>query len=34
MLKVDVPEWKTSPSYPPQALFGDIQYVPNTTTRV
>ena len=28
--KVDVPEWKTSPSYPPQALFGDVQYVPNT----
>lgn len=27
--KVDVPEWKTSPSYPPQSLFGDIQYVPN-----
>ncbi|MEM7080423.1 MAG: TonB-dependent receptor [Pseudomonadota bacterium] len=26
--KVDVPEWKTSPSYPPQALFGDIQFVP------
>lgn len=27
--KVDVPEWKTSPSYPPQSLFGDIQSVPN-----
>ncbi len=27
--KVDVPEWKTSPSYPPQSLFGDIQTVPN-----
>tara|TARA_B110000285_G_scaffold78077_1_gene89943 strand:- start:6056 stop:8950 length:2895 start_codon:yes stop_codon:yes gene_type:complete len=27
--KVDVPEWKTSPSYPPQALFGDIQTVQN-----
>ena len=26
--KVDVPVWKTSPSYPPQALFGDIQYMP------
>lgn len=26
--KVDVPVWKTSPSYPPQALFGDIQFVP------
>ena len=26
--KIDVPEWKTSPSYPPQALFGDIQLVP------
>ena len=26
--KVDVPEWKTSPSYPPQALFGDVQFVP------
>ena len=26
--KVDVPVWKTSPSYPPQALFGDIQYLP------
>ncbi len=26
--KVDVPEWNTSPSYPPQALFGDIQFVP------
>lgn len=28
--KVDVPEWKTSPSYPPQALFGDVQFVPST----
>ncbi|MEM7218561.1 MAG: TonB-dependent receptor [Pseudomonadota bacterium] len=27
--KVDVPEWKTSPSYPPQALFGDVQFVPS-----
>lgn len=27
--KVDVPVWKTSPSYPPQSLFGDIQSVPN-----
>ena len=27
--KIDVPEWKTSPSYPPQALFGDIQTVQN-----
>jgi len=27
---IDVPNWKTSPSYPPQALFGDIQYVPPT----
>ncbi len=27
--KVDVPEWKTSPSYPPQSLFGDVQSVPN-----
>ena len=26
--KVDVPEWNTSPSYPPQALFGDVQFVP------
>ena len=26
--KVDVPVWKTSPSYPPQALFGDIQFLP------
>ena len=26
--RVDVPEWKTSPSYPPQALFGDIQFLP------
>ena len=26
--KVDVPVWKTSPSYPPQALFGDIQQLP------
>ena len=26
--KVDVPEWNTSPSYPPQALFGDIQFLP------
>lgn len=26
--KIDVPNWKTSPSYPPQALFGDIQAVP------
>lgn len=26
--RVNVPVWKTSPSYPPQALFGDIQYVP------
>jgi outer membrane receptor protein involved in Fe transport len=25
---IDVPDWKTSPSYPPQALFGDIQSVP------
>jgi iron complex outermembrane receptor protein len=25
---IDVPNWKTSPSYPPQALFGDIQFVP------
>ena len=26
--KVDVPQWNTSPSYPPQALFGDIQFLP------
>jgi outer membrane receptor protein involved in Fe transport len=26
--KVDVPEWNTSPSYPPQALFGDVQFLP------
>ena len=26
--KANVPEYKTSPSYPPQALFGDIQYLP------
>ncbi len=26
--KVDVPKWSTSPSYPPQALFGDIQFLP------
>jgi iron complex outermembrane receptor protein len=26
--RVDVPEWNTSPSYPPQALFGDIQFLP------
>lgn len=25
---INVPDWKTSPSYPPQALFGDIQAVP------
>ncbi len=24
----DVPNWKTSPSYPPQSLFGDIQRLP------
>ncbi|MGI9249866.1 MAG: TonB-dependent receptor domain-containing protein [Pseudohongiellaceae bacterium] len=27
--KVSVPEWKTSPSYPPQALFGYVQWVPH-----
>ncbi len=26
--EINVDEWKTSPSYPPQALFGDIQFVP------
>jgi len=26
---IDVPNWKTSPSYPPQALFGDIQFLPS-----
>ena len=26
--RIDLPNWKTSPSYPPQALFGDVQYVP------
>ena len=27
---VDVPQWATSPSYPPQALFGDDRFVPLT----
>lgn len=25
---IDVPNWATSPSYPPQALFGDVQHTP------
>jgi outer membrane receptor protein involved in Fe transport len=26
--RVELPEWNTSPSYPPQALFGDVQFIP------